>query len=72
MKPKTDEELLAIFAEARRLFTDTDGAPITGESTDGATHCNYAATVIIGAEIMIREKLRKAEAGKLRLVKPEP
>lgn len=72
MKPKTDAELLAIFTEARRLFTDSDGGPIVGETTDGNTHCGYAATVIIGAEMMIREKLRRADATKLQLVKPEP
>lgn len=49
MKPKTDEELLAIFTEARRLFTDPDGGPIVGATSDGDKHCQIAATVIIGA-----------------------
>lgn len=72
MKPKTDEELLAIFTEARRLFTGPDGCPIVGATQDGDTHCRYAATVIVGAEALLREKLRRMDLPKPRLVKPDP
>jgi hypothetical protein len=72
VQPKSDEELLAIFAEARRLFTEADGGPITGATMDGDTHCRYASTVIIGAEAMLREKLRRTDLPKPHLVKPEP